>query len=304
MPFSNVIGITPDDLTTVVSYLESTKHAHHEEYRLTPLEICGVASKEEFISSAILGFGKNAAKGRGRPPKNAVSWYVVRMPDYTRLTEGERREYLDAILEEAAHGQKIAAVMNSHINRLFHSEDINLLVSCFDSRGCLVRDRNSDPIKSLRRRIDALTDEINKRRVEDGRATIVTMQKIQRANRLRSGKKDFVELLAETPKPPATAAELRPALLALDFTVTGYCLQTDSIWIQKPKKEESKKKATRKNEPIMFRITRLLSAIKAAVKRRRVSVKRKTLAKEDEPVASAIPQHPVVVEAENPMPSL
>jgi len=303
MPFSNVIGITPEDLGTVISYLEATKHAHHKEYRLTPLEVFGVASKEEFISSAILGFGKNAAKGRGRPPKNAASWYVVRMPDHTRLTEKERQEYLDAILEEAAHGQKTVAVMNSHINRLFHSEDINLLVSCFDARGRLARDRNTDPIKSLRRRIDALTEKLNKRRVEDDRNTIVTMQEIQRANRVRSGRKDFVELLAETPNPPVTAAQLSPALLALGFTVTGYCLQTDSIWIKKPKEEETKKKAAKKAEPINFRITRLLSAIKAAVKRRRDAVKERPHpdGKSTTPAATG---HPAVVESEISLPPL
>ncbi len=122
MPYSNAIPVTLGGLASVVSYLTDENHKDHVEYRLSSLELAGTKSVEEFIGMAKSTVASNRhPSGRmrpGRPPKNAAQWYIARVSDGTRLTPDERRAYMEALQQEASHGDKIVGLGNFHRNRL------------------------------------------------------------------------------------------------------------------------------------------------------------------------------------------
>jgi hypothetical protein len=257
MPWSNAIGATPDALSGILEYLDDENHPHHEEYLLTPLEVFGVKSSKDFLTYANETFIKNSKKKSGRPPVNAATWFVIRMPDGTWLTEDERSAYQNAACEEAGCGEAVVGIMNTHRNRLTGAEDINLLAAAFTSRGELVRDRNRDPIRSLRQRMDEVTVSLNLLRQIKGIHPIQTMQAVQAANRAKNDIIDVVELLAAVPKPPTTANELKLSILIIEGEVTRFNPAKDTIsFILKGKKKAKK-----------FRISKLLEDIWQAVRR-------------------------------------
>lgn len=232
MPWSNTIGAVPGDLPGIIEYLVDENHPHHEEYLITPLELIGVKSPVDFMSYALRGFDNNMRKKTGRPPLNAATWFVIRMPDGTWLTEDERSAYQVAAREEAGCGASVVGIMNIHRNRLTGAEDINLLAAAFTARGELVRDRNRDPIRSLRRRMDEVTAALNHERHLNGVPLIQTMQEVQAANRAKYEAIDVVELLANIPKPPKTIKELKLSILTIGGEITRFNPDADTISIK------------------------------------------------------------------------
>jgi len=255
MPYSNAIGAVPDDLPGIIEYLDDENHPHHEEYLITPLEVFGVKSSVDFMSYALRGFANNMRKKTGRPPLNAATWFVIRMPDGTWLTEDERSAYKAAACEEAGCGESVVGIMNTHRNRLTGAEDINLLAAAFTASGELVRDRNRDPIRSLRRRMDEVTDALNHERQIKGDPLIQTMQEVQAANRAKYDAIDVVELLANIPKPPETIKELKLSIPTIGGEINRFNPDADTISI----KFNGRKKR--------FRISTLLEDIGQAVLR-------------------------------------
>lgn len=258
MPWSNAIGATPDALSGILEYLDDENHPHHEEYLLTPLEVFGVKSPNDFLTYAKEMFTKNSKKKSGRPPVNAATWFVIRMPDGTWLTDDERSVYQNAACEEAGCGEAVVGIMNTHRNRLTGAEDINLLSAAFTSRGELVRDRNRDPIRSLRQRMDEVTVSLNLLRQIKGVHPIQTMQEVQAANRAKNDIIDVVELLAAVPKPPTTANELKLSILIIEGEVTRFNPANDTIsFILKGKKKAKKFRISKLLEDIVMEIRRL-----------------------------------------------
>lgn len=264
MPWSNIIGVPHESLQMVIDYLVDVRHDHHKEYKLSPLQVIGARSVADFqrMAGRNLQLGHNRQK-RGRRPKNSVTWYVVRMPDYTRLTESERKEFWEAMVGEAGEPLLIG---NSHYNRLTHAEDLNMLVVEFDEDGDPVRDRTQHRIRCLRRKMDEVTDALNVKRIERGIAPIQTMREVQRASRLLEGKIDLADELAALPIPPTTLSALKPALLSLGCVVPRFNPELDYLTIER----------TAKNRKIIkFRrsILKLLAAIRDAINRRRAAMK-------------------------------
>lgn len=238
MPYSNSIPTSPDALTTIAVYMADDGHEHHQEYELTPIEVLGAKSVQEFIAYAQSSFQANKRRAgrmrKGRQPKNAANWIVVRTPDGTRLTDEERAAYETAARDEAGNGSPVVGLMNWHKNRLTGAADLNLLAAAFTATGSLLRDRAKNPIKSLRHRMDAVTDALNVLRRQRGIPLIQTMQEAQK--KVRQQRESFVieEELARMPRPPRRIQELKPALLSIGCEVPRFNAERDTLSIIKP----------------------------------------------------------------------
>lgn len=259
MPYSNSIPITPNALDTIAVYLADTSHKHHQEYELTPIEIIGTKSVQDFIKFAQSAFRANKRPlGRirkGRQPTYAATWIVVRTPDGTMLTDNERLAYEAAARAEAGNGSPVVGLMNWHKNRLTGAADLNLLAAAFTATGNLVRDRTRNPIMSLRHRMDQVTEALNVLRKQRGIPLIQTMQEAQK--KVRKQRKTFVieDVLFRMPKPPLKAADLKPALLSIGCEVPRSNIERDTISIIKPSKKKGKAKR--------YSITELLHQIRS-----------------------------------------
>ncbi len=264
MPWSNIIGVPHEDLQSVIDYLEDILHDHHSEYKLSPLMAIGARSVADFQKKVRENFCLSHNRQKSGPrPKNSVTWYVVRMPDYTRLAEIERKEFWESMVDETGASLVIG---NSHYNRLTHAEDLNMLVVEFDEDGDPVKDRTRHRIRALRRRMDQVTDALNVKRLERGIAPIQTMREVQKAHRLLEGIIDLADELAAMPIPPTTVSALKPALLSLGCEVPRFNPELDYLSIER---------ATEKGKIKKFRrsILKLLAEIKEAVSRRRAAMK-------------------------------
>jgi hypothetical protein len=271
MPYSNSISITQGGLGTIAEYLVSADHSHHVEYELTPIKVFGAKSVEEFIAgtkAALHANKRNAGRMRvGRQPKNVANWIVVRTPDGTWLSDDERTAYEETAREEAGHGSSVLGIMNWHKNRLNGASDLNILAATFSKSGVLMRDRTKNPIKSLRQRMDCVTEALNVLRNERGISLIQTMQEAQQNVRRQRGAFVIEEKLVLMPKPPRKVSELKPALLSIECEVPRFQFDCDSVWIVKPTKKKKKGESKR------YCITGLLRAVEVRLLTRRPDVK-------------------------------
>ena len=264
MPYSNTIGTTPASLIAVAIYLANDGHSHHQDYELTPIQVLGAKSVQDFIAYAQETFQKNKRKkGAGRPPKNAANWIIVRTPDGSHLEPHEMAAYENAARDEAGHGGPVVGILNWHRNKYTGAADMNLLSAAFTSSGQLVRDRGAHNVKALRARMDQVTDALNVLRKSRGIPPIVTMQEVKKERAQQRGEVDLVEELAKMPKPPKTTTDLEPALIKLECSISRFNPAKDSISIT-PK---GKKKAKR------FSISKLLSDIAGVVSQLRETKK-------------------------------
>lgn len=251
MPYSNSIGATPASLAAIADYLSNAGHAHHEDYELTPIQILGAKSVQEFLSRTKAAFYMNSRKGAGRPPQNAANWIIVRMPDESHLEPQEMAAYEKAASNAAGLGGPVVGIRNWHKNKYTGAADMNLLAAAFTSSGHLIRDRDSHNVKHLRWRMDQVTDALNVIRKSRGIPPIVTMVEIKKERAQQRGEADLVEVLAKMPMPPATTADLKPALLTLECEVTRFNPSRDTISVTMPRKKKAKR----------FRISKLLTDV-------------------------------------------
>ncbi len=52
MPYSNSVGTTPASLISVAIYLANDGHKNHQDYELTPIQVLGAKSVQDFIDYA------------------------------------------------------------------------------------------------------------------------------------------------------------------------------------------------------------------------------------------------------------
>lgn len=251
MPYSNIIPAPPASLTSIAIYLANDSHKHHQDYELTPIQVLGATSVQDFIAYARKTFLMNKRKGTGRPPKNAAKWIIVRTPDGSHLELHEMAAYENTARDVASHGGPVVGILNWHKNKYTGAADMNLLSAAFSAEGAQTRDRNINPVKNLRLRMDQVTDALNVQRLSRGIPPIVTMQEIKKERAQQRGEMDVVEELAKMPKPPATTADLKPALIKLECTISRFNPAKNSISVT-PK---GKKKAKR------FAISKLLADV-------------------------------------------
>ncbi len=231
MPYSNSIGTPTASLTAIAVYLANDGHKHHQDYELTPIQVLGAKSVQDFIDYAENTFRKNCRKGTGRPPQNAANWIIVRTPDGSHLEDHERTAYENAARDVAGLGGPVVGILNWHRNKYTGAADMNLLSAAFTSSGERVRDRDTNPIKTLRWRMDEVTDALNVLRISRGIPPIVTMQEIKKERAQQRGEMDVVEELAKLPKPPRITADLKPALIKLEYSISRFNLKLDTISI-------------------------------------------------------------------------
>lgn len=278
MPYSNIQGATPNSLVSIAVYLANTEHEHHKDYELTPVQVLGAASVQEFISFARESFKANRQKMKaGRPPENAANWFIVRTPEDTHLEPQEMAAYEQAAREVAGMGAPVVGIMNWHRNSYTGASDLNLLSAAFAADGKLLRDRQSHPVKTLRWRMDQVTHGLNAIRKSRGLPLITTMQEVKKERAQQRGETDLVEQLARLPRRPIRAEDLEPALISLGCQITRFNLDGDTISVKAPKKEKPKritlksptklKAAKRKKAPSekakRFRISTLLEQVDA-----------------------------------------
>lgn len=273
MPYSTIITATPGSLNAVLNYLVNATHDSHLDYELTPLKYWGVSSTEEFKDVCWEGFRRNKQKGSGAPPRNAFTWYIVRMPDGAYLTDAEKEAFEKAVIECGGMGGAVSAVSNWHENQYTGASDLNVLIANFDQFGWPIRDRDTDPRKLLRWSMDQATDRLNLVRKADASGPIQTMQEVKREKARERGEIDVVEAFANFVPPPSTEASLLHACLQLRFEISRYNSSNDSISIT----PEGKKK------PKKFRISTLLEDIGQAVLRLISQHKRKAKKKSKTP---------------------
>lgn len=251
MPYSNSVGATPNSLTSIAVYLANDGHAHHQDYELTAVQVLGAKSVQDFIDYAKATFQKNSQKKSGPPPKNAANWIIMRTPEGAHLEPQEMTAYEDAARDAAGLGGPIVGILNWHKNKYTGAADMNLLSAAFTASGHLVRDRGSHNVKNLRWRMDQVTDALNVLRKSRGIPPIVTMQEIKKERAQQRDEMDVVEELAKMPKPPTTTADLEPALISLECTISRFNPSRDTISITPKGKKKAKK----------FRISKLLTDI-------------------------------------------
>ena len=251
MPYSNSVGATPDSLASIAAYLVNAGHSHHEDYELTPIQILGAKSVQDFISHAKEGFRRNSRKGAGPPPQNAANWIIVRMPDGTYLEHHEKAVFENATSDTAGLGGPIVGILNWHENKYTGAADLNHLSAAFTAGGKLIRDRGSHNIKHLRWRMDQVTDDLNVLRKSRGISPIVTMPEVKRDRAKERGEVDIIEVLAKLPIPPTTTEDLEPVLLSLGCEITRLNWDRDSISFKMPGKKKAKE----------FRILKLLADV-------------------------------------------
>lgn len=251
MPYSNSVGASPNSLTSIILYLANEGHKHHEDYELTPIQLLGTKSVQDFIAYAQETFKKNCRKKAGAPPKNAANWIVVRAPDDSHLQPHEMAAYENAARDAAGLGGPIVGVLNWHKNRYTGAADMNLLSAAFTSGGKLLRDRDANPIKNLRQCMDAVTDALNAVRKTRRIPLITTMQEVKRERAQQRGQVDMIAELAKMPKPPRAPADLEPALLKLECGITRFNPSRDTISITPKGKKKAKK----------FRVSTLLAEV-------------------------------------------
>lgn len=282
MPYSNIQGATPNSLVSIADYLANTEHEHHKDYELTPVQVLGAASVQEFISFAKESFKANRQKMKaGRPPQNAANWFIVRTPEDTHLEPQERAAYEQAAREVAGMGAPVVGIMNWHRNPYTGASDLNLLSAAFTADGKLLRDRQSHPIKTLRWRMDQVTHGLNAIRKSRGLPLITTMQEVQKERAQQRGENDLVEQLARLPRRPSKTEDLEPALISIGCQITRFNPDKDIISVKAPKKEKPKpitlkaprkKTATKRTKaPVekarRFRISELLDQVEAFFQR-------------------------------------
>lgn len=248
MPYSKILPVVPKGITHVARYLQNAEHEHHQEYKLTEFKFFGVDSVRDFFSRTLSSFSNSLKKLKGRKPKNAAAWYIVRTPDYTCLHPHEKEAYEKAVCEEAGDGIGGSGIYNWHENQLTGASDLNVLASTFMIRGKLIRDRNVNPITQLRRRMDEVTDGLNQERAKKGIEPILTMQEVQKAARTRKNEMEWAEALCTLPSPPRKIAELKPAMIELGWEVTRFNQERDTISFKIP----GKKKAHRKSISVLM----------------------------------------------------
>jgi hypothetical protein len=251
MPYSNSIGVTPASLASIAAYLANAGHSHHEDYELTPIQILGAKSVQDFISYAKEAFRTNSRKGAGPPPQNAANWIIVRMPDESHLEPQEMAAFENAASDAAGLGGPVVGVRNWHKNKYTGAADMNLLAAAFTPSGQLVRDRGSHNVKHLRWSMDQVTDDLNVLRKSRGIPPIVTMPEVKRDRAKERGEVELIEFLAKLPIPPTTTEDLEPVLLSLGCEITRLNWDTDSISFKMPGKKKAKK----------FRIFKLLADV-------------------------------------------
>lgn len=241
MPYSNSVGTPPASLTSIADYLANDGHAHHKDYELTPIQVLGAKSVRDFIRYAQETFQRNKRKGAGRPPKNAANWIIVRTPDGSHLEPHEMAAFENAARDVAGLGGPVVGILNWHRNKYTGAADMNLLSAAFRSSGERVRDRDTNPIKTLRWRMDQVTDALNLLRKSRGIPPIVTMQEVKKERAQQRGEIDVVEELARLPKPPRTTADLEPALIKLECSISRFNPSRDTISITPKGKIRAKK---------------------------------------------------------------
>lgn len=270
MPYCNIIAVAPTGIEKTAEYLVDANHEHHKEYNLTPLRLRGAKSVEAFFARVRSAFDRAAARRVGRAPMNAALWIIVRTPDGTWLTEAEKAALEAAACEEAAHGEPPIAIMNWHENRSTGSADLNLLVCAFSQDGHLLRDRDTNPITSLRHRIDSVTDLLNRRRRERGDREIQTMREAQIGAWKSRGQFIIEEHLAAMPKPPRKAKELEGALRSLGCEVPRFDVDRDYFSVLKP----TKAKRSRKRKARRYRISQTLEKVAEILRKKRLATRR------------------------------
>lgn len=251
MPYSTVIAATPGSVNAVIGYLVNPDHDHHLDYQLTPLQFGGVRSIDEFKEVCLRGFQKNKRKGAGSPPRNAFCWLMIRLPDGANLTAKEMKSYEQAAIEAGNMGGIPYAIHNWHKNIYTGASDLNVLVPNFDSFGQPIRARDTDPIRHLRTVMDHLTDELNVVRETECGARIETMPDAKKRKAKERGEVDVVEELASLEPYPTTESSLLHGLGLLEYQITRYSTDQDSISIIPKGKKKAKK----------FRISQLLEDI-------------------------------------------
>ena len=242
MPFANIIGVRPHRLAGVIHYLGDTAHPDHIEYGLTEIKLQGVDSIPKFAAVALKGY--NAASNRlqrGRPPVNCCTWSVIRMPDQTLLTPAECVVFEDTACDEASNGIFPVTLYNWHHNILTGASDLNVLTPNFTPDGTLLRDRIIHPVRQLRRRMDAVTELLNIKRLKENQPIILTMEQVQRERRLQRGEIDIIPAMASLTKPPQTVADLEGAMLLIGCELCSIDLENDFIFFRKPKQKKPKK---------------------------------------------------------------
>lgn len=298
-PYANSIGATPASLTSIAVYLANTKHAHHRDYELTPIQVLGAQSVQEFIDYAKATFETNRKKSKaGRPPKNGGNWIIVRTPDGTHLEPHEMAAYEQTAVEAAGHGGPVVGILAWHRNIYSGADDLNLLSAAFTSDGHMVRDRDSHTIKNLRWLMDQTTDRLNEIRREKGIPLILTMSEIKRERAKERGEPDVIEQLARLPKRPRTVEDIEPALLSLGCEITRFAPFKDSISFKAPKQKKAKK----------FRISSLLESIEALFSKQEVAKKSPQVPEKghtaDEPAKAEIVAPSVAKKAEASAPTI
>lgn len=251
MPYSTVISATPGSLNAVIGYLINPDHDHHQDYKLTPLQFCGVRTIDEFKNVCLRGFQKNKRKRCGPPPINAFLWYIIRLPDGANLTAKEMRAYEKSVIDTGNMGGVPYAIHNWHKNIYTAASDLNVLMPNFDDLGLPIRDRGTNPVRHLRWVMDQLTDELNVVRETQNSERIQTMPETKKTKAKERGEVDVVEELAALEPYPTTESSLLHGLGQLEYVVTRYSADRDSISIVP--------KGTKK--PIKFRISQLLEDI-------------------------------------------
>lgn len=243
------------------AYLQNSRHPNHAEYTITKMRSAhATLTPIQLMAEVEKTFRKMTSEKRvGKPIKNLFTLHICRMPDGAWPTPEEREEFARHYVSTIAPDG--LAMWTWHVNRGMGSDDLNVFAANLISLEHPRARRRSDinHINEARDIADTLTENLNRKRRQQGRRLILTMPERLRQIAAEKRGTSIEEQLAHYPR-PVYLQNLRTVLEELGHEVTRLNADNDSISIRLRHPGEDVEKAGKRRAK-RFRLTALLGDV-------------------------------------------
>jgi hypothetical protein len=220
MPYAKVLPIrSAKALSGKLAYIANANHVNH---------ICKIVETPSYhlIQNAAQFLAKTVASIRdinmrrrvGRKTSNLADEIIIRMPDFSNLTDDERDAFVKTTLTDFCPDSPAVAAW--HLDKYNGSCDVHILVANFVDAYPPKTRRSSafNPIAAVRATSDIITDTLNGRRLEKGITPITAMREVRKQSLKQRGLSTLAEQLARLM--PFAAEELPEKIASLGHKVT------------------------------------------------------------------------------------
>jgi hypothetical protein len=229
MPYAKVLKIASEQsLSGKLFYIANATHVNHICKTVESASFYHVQNAAQFLAKTVSAIRDiNARRKHGRKTRNLAEEIIIRMPDFSNLTDEERSIFVKTTLSDFCPDSPAVAAW--HIDKYNGSCDVHIIVANFEQVYPLKTRRSStyNPIAVVRATSDRITTILNARRLQNGIVPIVTMSEVRKRNLKQRGLATLAEQLA--PMLPFSAANLREKIKALGHEVTRFNPAKNSI---------------------------------------------------------------------------